>query len=344
MDKNNLADIKEEVYKCSKCALCKSVCPVFLATKNEMYLPRGRFIILNNFFNYNKKLSANFIKDLDKCLNCNLCKDFCPSAIDSAWIYTRLKREFGFKYSFLPFSVVFKLKMYLSFIKSIFYPRERVKKIENSNQDKIVYFEGCINRYVNPSDRNAVVKILSQLGYSNIKIYNNCCGLPYLSDGETERFRLNALKIMNTIPDDTKYIICSCDSCYETLKKVLQGSSLYNKLITFDEFLKINKYPIKAQENVLYHRPLIRRKEVYLGECGIKEINKKNNCTLMENFLLMKNKDFAKSIMKYVRYPDEETRGKTIITTCQLSKIGLEKAKYQSRIMTYAEYISKISK
>ena len=36
--------IKEEIYKCSKCGLCKSVCPIYLATKNEMYSPRGRYI------------------------------------------------------------------------------------------------------------------------------------------------------------------------------------------------------------------------------------------------------------------------------------------------------------
>ena len=55
-------DIKEEVYKCSKCGLCQSVCPIYLATKNEMYLSRGRYIVLNNSYNYNKKLSTKFIK------------------------------------------------------------------------------------------------------------------------------------------------------------------------------------------------------------------------------------------------------------------------------------------
>ena len=71
-----------KTYKCSKCGLCKSVCPIFLATKNEVLSPRGRFIILNNFFNNQKKLSKKFLNNLDYCLNCNLCKKFCWSRND----------------------------------------------------------------------------------------------------------------------------------------------------------------------------------------------------------------------------------------------------------------------
>ena len=76
------SELKEEIYKCSKCGLCKSVCPLYLLTKNEMYSPRGRFILLNNILSNNLRPSKSFIKNLDFCLNCNLCKDFCPSNID----------------------------------------------------------------------------------------------------------------------------------------------------------------------------------------------------------------------------------------------------------------------
>ena len=100
-------NIKEEVYKCSKCGLCQSVCPIFLATKNEMYLSRGRYNILNNYFNYGKPLSKKFIKELDICLNCNACKNFCPSSIDSAKIFTLLKSRYQKK--LFPFWIKFKL-------------------------------------------------------------------------------------------------------------------------------------------------------------------------------------------------------------------------------------------
>ena len=88
MFENTEEQIKEEVYKCSKCGHCQSVCPVYRATKNEMYLARGRYIVLNNFYNNGQPLSEKFINDLDICLNCNECKRFCPSNLDSAKIYT----------------------------------------------------------------------------------------------------------------------------------------------------------------------------------------------------------------------------------------------------------------
>ena len=83
--------IKEEVYKCSKCGQCQSVCPIYIATKNEMFLARGRDIVLNNSFKNNSKLTQQFIKNLDICLNCNACKRFCPSNLDAQAIFTTLK-------------------------------------------------------------------------------------------------------------------------------------------------------------------------------------------------------------------------------------------------------------
>ena len=96
------------VYKCSKCGLCRSVCPVFLATKNEMFLPRGRFIVLNNHINNSAILHKSFINQLDVCLNCNLCKDFCPSDIDSNKIFTEVKSKYDYKYGMIPFSLKLK--------------------------------------------------------------------------------------------------------------------------------------------------------------------------------------------------------------------------------------------
>ncbi len=344
MDNKNLSDIKEEVYKCSKCALCKSVCPVYIATQNEMYLPRGRFIILNNFFNNNKKLSKKFIKDLDKCLNCNLCKNFCPSNIDSVKIFTKIKNEYKYKYSVVHFSFVFKLKMFLYGIKNIFAKRINPNSLKGYREEKIIYFEGCINKYVDSDDANAVMKLLEKMGYKNIQINKQCCGLPYLSDGELEKFRINSLKIISSIPSDAKYILCSCDSCYETLKEVLNGNINIDKLITIDKLLKINNYVLpQSKEPVYYHKTLMREEEVYLPE-NVKEINKKGCSTLMENFLILKNKEFAQSIKEKTKYSDKETEGKKIITTCPHSKIGLEKEKYKSEILSYAEYIVKEDK
>ena len=111
--------IKDEIYKCSKCGLCKSVCPIFQATKNEMYLPRGRYIVLNNYINNNIPLSSNFIKDTDICLNCNLCKLFCPSSIDSEKINTLIKNENNYKFGILTFFQYYQIILYSNYCQYI---------------------------------------------------------------------------------------------------------------------------------------------------------------------------------------------------------------------------------
>lgn len=331
-------DIKEEIYKCSKCGLCKSVCPVFLATKNEAFSPRGRYILLNDFILNNKKLSKSFVKNLDVCLNCNLCKDFCPSDIDSVNIYNRFKEKYNYKYSLLPFYV--KYFLYLKVI-SLFKKNSTIKCINTTseNKEKIVYFQGCINKYVNSADKKASLNLLAKMGYDVVKITDICCGLPYLSDAKQDKFEQNAKKITNLIPENIKYIVCSCDFCYETLKKIDKISS---KLITIDELLKRNNVKFQFDENVIYFKPLIKKKECYFAE-DVKEIKIKGFCSLMENFLLLKHPKTAKLLSKFINRKELGLENKIILTTSNQDYFGLKKQIKNSgvkcNIYTFTEYI-----
>lgn len=331
-------DIQEEVYKCSKCGLCQSVCPVYLATKNEMYLPRGRYIILNNFFNNKKKLSKKFIKNLDLCLNCNVCKNFCPSNIDANEIFTLLKNKYN--YTFIPFSLKYSFFLFKHLLNKKTPLIKRKKRLNTeSTKEKVVYFQGCVNTYIDSSDKNASLNILDKLGYEVLSINTACCGLPHLSDGNLKAFYKNAQKITKNIPSDCKYIVCSCDSCYQTLKRIEEIS---NKLITIDELLKINAYTIKVQDNSFYHKPLARKEHCYLP-LEIKLINRKGCCSLMENFFMIKHKEASTKILKTVFYKKEEIDNKIIITSSQQDKIGLieniNKISANTKVYSYSEYV-----
>lgn len=332
-----MQNIKEDVYKCSKCGLCQSVCPLYLATKNEMYLPRGRYIVLNNFFNNGKKLNKKFIENLDICLNCNKCKDFCPSDIDAVKIYTLLKSKYN-RWK-IPFAFKFYFKLIFSSFKKEKAVIKRFKTTIVPTKEKIVYFQGCINKYVNPSDKNASLNLIEKLGYKVEKISADCCGLPFLSDGMFSDFEKNAEKINKSIPNDVKYIVCSCDSCYETLKKI---DKLSDKLIRLDKLLELNVYSIPDKEGVVYHSPLTRKESCYLPY-SVKSINKKGSCSVMENFFALKHPDMANQMFDTVFYKKEDVQGKTIITTCQLDKIGLQKGlkrlNSNANLYQYSEYI-----
>lgn len=351
--------VKEEIYKCSKCGLCQSVCPVFIATKNEMYLPRGRYNVLNNFYNNNKPLSKKFINDLDICLNCNECKRFCPSSINSYKIFTEIKSENNYKYSFISFSSMYKFFLrafcidrfiYKIFpFKSIFintivdslYDVKVKKHKPNKNVEKsnVVYFQGCMNKYLNSSDKNATVNILEKLGYNVLKINSLCCGLPYLSDGNIKAFRKNAEKIKKQIPENIQYIVCSCDSCYETLKQ----AGFDDKLIRLDDLLKIKNIEIPRNENAVYHKPINREDESIVSSY-IQKINEKGACALTENFLLVKHYDIAAELVRNNFYKKEKINDKIIITTCNIAALGLKIGscitKSNAKVYTLAEYIN----
>ncbi len=351
-------NIKEEVYKCSKCGLCKSVCPIYVLTKNEMLSPRGRYIVLNRYFDENKKLSKEFIKNLDLCLNCNQCKNFCPSGIDTYKINTLLKSEYK---KFHAFSIFYPVLMRLIRIKANiyrllnYYPnkyeldlyKEKVKRKKNNSgsikKGTVVYFEGCYNKYINPSDKNASLNLIEKSGFKVKKTKNFCCGYPYLSCGDIKKFKKNAQKIINIVPKDCEYIICSCDSCFDTLMRISDYISdteeFKNKLITLDKFLEINNIKVSVNDdNILYHKPVMRTEKCTID--GIKEINQKHNASLMENFILLHKTGKYLSSMLYTK---EQVQGKTVITTCNISKWGLKlgfnKRQINAKVLSLAEFI-----
>ena len=307
----------EEIYKCSKCGLCQKFCPVYNATKNEKVLPRGRYIILNSFAQNNKQLSTDFIKSLDVCLTCNLCKNFCPSSIDYNKILSDTKKEyklFDFSkkykkilytnnlakilYKFFPLKSIF-LNTWIDKLYSIKVKRKKTKQTQTKGN--IVYFQGCFNKYINPSDKNATLNIIEELGYNTIQINNNCCGYPLLCDENIEKFNTNAERITKSIPENVKYIVCSCSTCYETLNKIEQ---LKDKLITIEELLKIENKDIPANENLIPYNI---------------------NYSLMNNLFMLKQPKIAKQIAKGFNFED-----KNVITSCLLTKWSLIKHNIQT--------------
>lgn len=353
---------KEEIYKCSKCGLCQSVCPLFLATKNELFSPRGRFIVLNNHINNGVKISKDFINNLDFCLNCNLCKEFCPSSIDTYSIITELKQLYSKK------SFSLNIKMFyilMSFLKNIyrFFPFKsfflgsfydalfdvKVKRIKYSKSSltkgKVLFFEGCFNKYINLSDKNAVLNTIEELGFE-VKTISKCCGYSLLADGNIEKFKSNIQKIISLIPNDCKYIICSCDSCYETLKRAKQYVSdidFDSKIIRFDEFLMLKNITSINVPDSLYLQPLIRnKKNSYFTEIQI--IAKKGLCSLMENFFWLRYPKFSSELANKLDFSQVENDKIPIVTTCNISKFGMIKLlnnkKIKNVVYSFAEFVS----
>ncbi len=361
----NEKDLKEEIYKCSKCGLCKSVCPLFLLTKNEMYSPRGRYILLNNICKNGILPSKEFIKKLDFCLNCNLCKDFCPSNLDTDKILTTLKNKYNYKFSFLRFSSIYFIYLNILRILKIFTKFFRIKnkdlnllfnlrvRRKYSNEVKtetILLFEGCFNKYINPSDKNAASNIIEKMGYK-VKYISNCCGYPYLSDGNFDKYEDNIKEIIKNIKKyNYKYVVCTCDSCYRSLKKAeeygFDRDDLFKRIITFDMFLDLNNFKISDLPEINYYKPLVRN-EMLKYPSAYRIINQKGDCTLMENFLQLKYKKVIKNFLNTLN-KGLIRENNPIVTTCQITKWGLLKflnsESSADNILSFAEFIEIESK
>ena len=80
---------------CRKTALAGgTMCPSFMATRNEKDSTRGRANILREFLTHSNKINRFDHKEIydvmDLCLSCKACKSECPSNVDMA----KLKAEF----------------------------------------------------------------------------------------------------------------------------------------------------------------------------------------------------------------------------------------------------------
>lgn len=70
IESNNLVEeITEILDKCIKCGMCKSLCPVFKALKEEEVSPRGHSILLKN---------RVLRESIFKCNLCKACERKCP--------------------------------------------------------------------------------------------------------------------------------------------------------------------------------------------------------------------------------------------------------------------------
>jgi glycolate oxidase iron-sulfur subunit len=69
---NQVEEIQEIVEKCTKCGMCKAVCPVFSAILEESSSPRGKMLLLN---------SNIYDKLLYDCTLCKACELRCMSKI-----------------------------------------------------------------------------------------------------------------------------------------------------------------------------------------------------------------------------------------------------------------------
>lgn len=321
-----LEDFADDINKCSKCGLCQSVCPVYKLTGNDCAVSRGKFVMLDGVLKGDLKLSKNIEKYLDMCLKCGKCKNFCPSNIDVCEIFNTAKFEYakntrlGKLEKFLESRLVFG-----NFIKTArkIVPRKNFKK---HGALKLLYFKGCVNE-VFPKVENALKTVFSHLDVEIIERDFECCGLPFLSSGNLERFEEVKKHNLELMDCEYDYILTDCASCEYTLKtygckNVINAAELLaeqNMKFIFKKPVKVTFHKPCHLENDSFLKPLLDKCE----NVEYAEMKDYDECCGFAGEFALKNRKLSREISKQKAENAFATGADYILTTCPACVMGL---------------------
>jgi len=343
-----LEDFKNELNKCSKCGLCQSACPLYKLNQNDCVVSKGKFIMLHGVTKGDLELSKNINKYLDICLKCGKCNAFCPSGIDVCKILNTAKYEYmkdkpaGKLIKFLQSRVVFN--NLIKFLSAFTKPMRRKLPSNKTSVLNVVYFKGCVNEIFPQTDKY-LEKIFKNTDI-NIKTPDfDCCGLPFLSEGNLERFIQAAECNLKNAGTDYDYFVTDCASCESTIldyKNYLEKPLNFvrpEKSVNWGDLIALKKLEFKFKQplKVTFHKPCHLKNDTFfekvMKNCKNIEYIKMEDydacCGLAGTFSL-KNPQMSGQLMKQKAQNIIKTGADVVITTCPACIAGLKLALFQA--------------
>lgn len=385
-----LEDFKEEINKCSKCGLCQSVCPIYKLTGNDCAVSRGKFVMLDGVLKGDLKLNRNINKYLDLCLKCDKCSNFCPSSIDVCKILETAKYNYEKNTLWGKFIFFFESKYVFGNLLKLFkiminsHPLREEKQLiasEASNRDvgaeanklKLLYFKGCVNNIFPQTDK-FLHKLFDNSDVEIIEKDFDCCGLPFLSSGNLERFeevKKHNLELMNC---DFDYILTDCASCESTLKgyfqptrnDVGQESPTYDlslraneKSVAIPSFISLGelianqniKFKFEKPIKVTFHKPCHLENDDFwlkvIENCENVEYVKMKDydeCCGFSGEFAIKNHKISMQISKQKAQNAINTGADYVITTCPACVLGLKQGmlgiKKSPKVLSLSDFLN----
>ncbi len=248
-------ELKEEVYKCIKCGLCLTPCPVYNLLRFEGASPRGRIQLIKKILEGRAEPSEKFQNLLFTCLLCETCTANCPSGLKTDRLMKSMRAEvlerMGADWRDRLLASLPRDRGHLPFFLSCERTRENLvasgesqpgtlrgmqprgaaskplrEQVPEVNpvpkaKGKVLYFTGCATNYLFPNVGHAVIQVLNRMGMEVIVPKGQlCCGLPLYQWGSRKTALKNIrenLKLLNRKDVDT--VVVDCASCGAALKK-----------------------------------------------------------------------------------------------------------------------------
>ncbi len=255
----DLKDYEGAMEKCSSCAFCEAVCPVFKAELLETHVARARVgLIKGALLDGALPLSKRGKDVIDRCLLCTRCVASCPAGVpvDEIVIAAR-HRIHGGKRQNLPTRMVmnnvlekrgftgWRKKAFEAAGKRGLAPGELPAPVEEKFDDifhgllkpggkaraRVAYYTGCAtNGFFTDTGKDVVKVLLANDFEVMIPEEISCCGIPSLAEGDLERaeslMRAN-IAVLSGMKVDA--IVSDCTSC------VLSFTQKIEKLIPADD-------------------------------------------------------------------------------------------------------------
>ena len=255
----DLQETKDMVYRCNKCGLCISTCPVYQQILMEAASPRGKVQVIKNYLEGNLELSKRFKEIILTCLLCENCVVNCPSGVRHDHVFTDLRGELVRRYGldwkkrliyklltnekFLRSSSVFAklgrnwlLETFAKGMRIGNIPIERLPKVnakpfrdqfdgvilpDGKAKGRVFYFTGCFTNYFAGEVGQATVNVLKKLQLEiEIPSRQDCCGLAVILSGEEDLPIKNVEKNISMLTrKEIDAVLVDCATCGAAFKK-----------------------------------------------------------------------------------------------------------------------------
>ncbi|MBC2725932.1 MAG: (Fe-S)-binding protein [Desulfosporosinus sp.] len=301
----NINELQGMLDLCSRCGNCQQICPLYAEEKQETAVARGKLHLISLLIGGEINPSSRLQQILDFCLLCGRCSSLCQNGVPSdilivlgralvnqsipkfkhKLIRYMLRKE-RMKYSFhglyftrkmrldKPLQWVGKMKPYWPYYKSItsnlkkrplteFLPK--VTEISQSKKQKVGYFIGCMNNFINQSVGWSTYSIITKLGFEVVVPDQKCCGMPAWTNGDLKLAEeLVQLYVSTFNNSSVDFIVTDCASCGHSLKHLPEfflkeeGRQFQAKVMDISEFLCNYLDPsfLRSYEGAIsYHDP-----------------------------------------------------------------------------------------
>jgi FAD/FMN-containing dehydrogenase/Fe-S oxidoreductase len=248
-----------------------TMCPSYRATRDEMHLTRGRANTLRLALSGQLgDAGEEAVKAaLDLCVSCKGCKRECPTGVDMARMkieflahyklnrgFTARDRAIGFLPRYAPLAARLAplanaatrlLQRPLGFAAERALPRWRTDYFRDTGDQggDVLLFVDSFNRYFEPENARAAMKVLQAAGYKVHAPGGLCCGRTFLSVGmidEAKREAARMLEVLGAAAARGVPIVGLEPSCLFSLRDeypvLMKGTgALARNSFLFEEFL-----------------------------------------------------------------------------------------------------------